>query len=98
MTLKEDPEGTETRFLNQIANFTDQRVLEIGSGDGRLTWRYAHSAGRVTGIDPDAQALRTAARDCPANLSETVAFVQASSLDLPFPGKTFDMTILAWSF
>jgi ubiquinone/menaquinone biosynthesis C-methylase UbiE len=98
MTLQKDPEGIETRYLNQSAIFTDQNVLEIGSGDGRLTWRYAHSASRVTGIDPDADTLRTAASDCPVNLHETVSFVRASSLDLPFPHETFDIAILAWSF
>jgi ubiquinone/menaquinone biosynthesis C-methylase UbiE len=98
MTLQKDPEGNEIRHLNQPALFTGQRVLEIGSGDGRLTWRYAHSAGRVIGIDPDAAALKLAAADCPADLSETVSLVQASSLDLPFSHEMFDRAILAWSF
>jgi ubiquinone/menaquinone biosynthesis C-methylase UbiE len=98
MTLQKDPEGKETFYLNQSAVFTDKRVLEIGSGDGRLTWRYAHSTGRVTGIDMDADALRVAATDRPANLYETVSFVRASSLDLPVPRGTFDIAILAWSF
>jgi ubiquinone/menaquinone biosynthesis C-methylase UbiE len=98
MTLEKDPEGLEIRYLNQSAIFTDKRVLEIGSGDGRLTWRYAHSAGRVTGIDLDADAMRVATTDRPATLHETVSFVRASSLELPFPCKTFDIVILAWSF
>ncbi len=98
MTLQKDPEGNEIRHLNQSALFTNQRVLEIGSGDGRLTWRYAHSTGRVTGIDPDADALKIAVTDCPPGLSETVSFARACSLDLPFPQETFDIAILAWSF
>jgi ubiquinone/menaquinone biosynthesis C-methylase UbiE len=98
MTLRKDPEGMETRHLNQMVDFSDQGVLEIGSGDGRLTWRYAHSTGRVTGIDLDADALRVAANDRPVSLKETVAFVRANSLHLPFPHETFDITILAWSF
>jgi ubiquinone/menaquinone biosynthesis C-methylase UbiE len=98
MTLQKDPEGTETRFINRSIVFTNQRVLEIGSGDGRLTWRYAHGARRVTGIDPDAVALKLAAADCPATLHETVSFARASSLALPFASATFDIAILAWSF
>jgi ubiquinone/menaquinone biosynthesis C-methylase UbiE len=98
MTLQKDPEGTETRFLNQTVLFSNQRVLEIGSGDGRLTWRYARSAGRVTGIDLDSKALKAAAEACPADLREIVSFIHASSLALPFPPASFDMAILAWSF
>jgi len=98
MACQKDPEGIETCYLNQSAVFTNQHVLEIGSGDGRLTWRYAHSAGRVTGIELDAEALRTATKDRAESLRDRVAFVRANSLDLPFPRETFDIAILAWSF
>lgn len=98
MTVQKDPEGIETHYLNKAINFKNQHVLEIGMGDGRLTWRYAHSAGRVTGIDLDADELKVAAAERPAGLRETVSLVQANSLDLPFRRETFDKTILAWSF
>jgi ubiquinone/menaquinone biosynthesis C-methylase UbiE len=98
MTLQKDPEGAETRALNQAANLTDQRVLEIGCGDGRLTWRYAYGAKRIRGIDLDGDALKAALADRPAALQETVSFLRASALNLPFPHKTFDRAILAWSF
>ncbi len=98
MALQKDPEETETRFLNQTANLTNQRVLEIGCGDGRLTWRYARSARRIIGIDLDSDALKAARANCPSAFQETVSFMRASSLDLPFPHGTFDRAILAWSF
>jgi ubiquinone/menaquinone biosynthesis C-methylase UbiE len=98
MTLQKDPEGTETLFLNQAVNFKNQHVLEIGMGDGRLTWRYAGNAGRVTGIDLDADELKVAGIECPAELRETVWMVQACALNLPFQRETFDTAILAWSF
>jgi len=97
MPIQKDPERTEVRQLQQLVDFSGKHVLEIGCGDGRLTWRYAHSAGSVTGIDPDAEALKAAVHACPANLRETVTFARASSLDLPFPHETFDIAILAWS-
>jgi ubiquinone/menaquinone biosynthesis C-methylase UbiE len=98
MPLQKDPEGNETHYLNLNAVFTNQRVLEIGSGEGRLTWRYAHSARLVTGIDLDADALKVARVDRPADLDKTVSFASANSLDLPFRHAQFDTAILSWSF
>jgi len=98
MPLQKDPEGIEIRYLDQSVVFANMHVLEIGSGDGRLTWRYAHSANRVTAIDPDTQALGIAVTDRPADLRETVSFVRANSIKLPFPRETFDIAILSWSF
>jgi len=98
MTVQKDPEGTEIRHLAGSSVFEDQNLLEIGCGEGRLTWRVAPLSGRLTGIDPQADALRVAAAECPAELRETVKFVRASALDLPFPHETFDIAILSWSF
>jgi ubiquinone/menaquinone biosynthesis C-methylase UbiE len=97
MGLIKDPEGTEIVFLSRAVPFAGKNVLEIGSGDGRLTWRFAHAARRVTGIDPELDSLRMAAADRPLELQKNTSFVQASSLNLPFPHETFDIAILAWS-
>jgi ubiquinone/menaquinone biosynthesis C-methylase UbiE len=98
MTLQKDPKGTETHQLGKAVDFHGKRVLEIGSGEGRLTWRYARAARRVLAIDPDLVALQVAAADRPADLKETVVPMGASSLDLPFRRASFDIAVLAWSF
>ena len=97
MTLVKDPEGTETQFLHQYYDFAGKRMLEIGCGDGRLTWRYAAFARQVVGVDPDAEALRTALKDHSPGGMENTRFARANSLHLPFPHETFDLAILAWS-
>ena len=54
MTIQQDPEENETRAIMQYAGSLEGRsILEIGCGDGRMTWRYADNAAHVTGIDPD---------------------------------------------
>ena len=56
MTIILDPEGNETSALFEIfSDWTGKSVLEIGSGDGRLTWRYADKVARVVGLEPDAE-------------------------------------------
>ena len=97
MNLQKDQEQNETKFLRKLVDFRGKRVLEVGCGEGRLTWRYAGSAQRVTGFDPDFDSLRVARYDTPASLRKTTTFICASSLLLPFPRETFDIALLAWS-
>jgi len=97
MTTQHDPEGVETKYLHKVANLADAHVLEIGSGDGRLTWRYAASARQVTAIDPDPARLSTARRECPRELRSKLALAQVKAEALPFRSATFDLAILAWS-
>jgi len=97
MKPQKDPEGFERKYLHRHADFADARVLEIGCGEGRLTWKYA-SASRVTiGLDPDHDALRVARADSPADLRDHVHFTRASAYHLPLPKDTFDIAVLAWS-
>jgi ubiquinone/menaquinone biosynthesis C-methylase UbiE len=98
MTLQKDPERNETRYLHTFADFTGKRVLEVGCGEGRLTWQYARETQFTFGIDLDRDSLRVATIDRPADLAGTVQFTLAASEQLPFPKETFDLAILAWSF
>jgi ubiquinone/menaquinone biosynthesis C-methylase UbiE len=98
MTVQKDPEQTETKYLHKFADFTHRRVLEIGCGEGRLTWRYARRSGHVTGIDLDPDSLRVATIERPSDLEERVTFCRADSIHLPFSKEQFDLVILSWSF
>lgn len=95
MSLQKDPERLETKTLHKFADFAGRRVLEIGCGDGRLTWRYAKGTKFVAGIDLDADELRVATIDRPNDLP--VSFARADSIRIPFAKEKFDIAILAWS-
>jgi ubiquinone/menaquinone biosynthesis C-methylase UbiE len=96
MSLQIDPERTETKYLHQFADFVGKRVLEIGCGDGRLTWQYAKQAKSVVGIDLNADDLRVATIERPSDAP--VSFLHADSIHIPFAKRKFDLAILAWSF
>jgi ubiquinone/menaquinone biosynthesis C-methylase UbiE len=99
MTTQRDPERNEIKFLQQFADFAFARkhVLEIGCGDGRLTWQYARAARHVTGIEIVLDDLRVATIDRPSDLTEKVLFANADSVHLPFSKETFDLAIFSWS-
>lgn len=98
MTVQIDPEGIEPRYLKQFAVFEGRRVLEVGCGDGRLTWRYAYQARSVAGIDLHADDLRVALIERPADLVSRVQLVRADALHIPFSSQSFDLALFAWSF
>jgi cyclopropane fatty-acyl-phospholipid synthase-like methyltransferase len=100
MTILLDPEENETRALLQYAvSFEGKSVLEIGCGDGRMTWRYADHAARVTGIDPDPERLQRAPADFPPHLKTKVELHNIGLDDFAAQAHTdqYDIAILAWS-
>lgn len=97
MSFQKDLEKNETKFLGKLVDFTDKRMLEVGSGEGRLTWRYAGRAHQVVGIDSDPDAVKVAHYDMPIDLRKTTAFACASALNLPFPYERFEVALLSWS-
>lgn len=97
MASVKDPEGAELRALAKVVDFTGQRVLEIGCGDGRLTWTYAPKAAKVLGIDTDAEVIAQARKATPPGLKHRVRFRVAQAEKLRVRPAGFDIAFLAWS-
>ena len=92
-----DPEQTEPNtFLQLSGPLANKRILEIGCGDGRLTWRYADTAGQIIGIDPNADRIETAQQNVPHSLAHKVSFHTADTLTFHDP-EPFDLALLSWS-
>jgi 2-polyprenyl-3-methyl-5-hydroxy-6-metoxy-1,4-benzoquinol methylase len=98
MALRIDPEQVETTTLLRLAgDLSSARVLEVGCGDGRLTWRYARHALRVLAIDPDRDAIAVARDDLPEDLRGRVELRATGLEELDIRDGSVDVTILAWS-
>ncbi len=87
MPAQHDPEEIELKYLREVAGLTHAHVLEIGCGEGRLTWGYADASKHVVAIDPNPQKLAVASRACPRHLHSRVTFAQAQAETLLFPAK-----------
>lgn len=92
-----DAEGVEAAALAGLADFDSKRVLEIGCGDGRMTWLYARDAAEVLGVDADEESIAEARAATPAELAERVSFRVAKAEELDVPPPRFDIAFLSWS-
>ncbi|HSM71181.1 MAG TPA: class I SAM-dependent methyltransferase [Anaerolineales bacterium] len=96
---KIDPENNEPKALFEFAGFKDKHVLEIGCGDGRLTWRYADKAAHVTAIEPSSEQVAVARENLPKHLKGRVEFHTATLEDFAAKSEPsmFDLVILSYS-
>ena len=104
MPIRLDPEESETAALfDFVGDLAGQHVLEIGCGDGRLTWRYADRAAHVIALDPNPDDITLAIKNCPPRLQGRVEWKLgtlhelAESLASAAQPPGFDMAILSWS-
>jgi ubiquinone/menaquinone biosynthesis C-methylase UbiE len=91
-----DPEA-EMAALRTLGGLDGARVLEIGCGDGRLTFRYAPAARSVLAIDPRAKAIAKARDILPVESAEGVRFEIGSALEFDQPPASFDVGLLSHS-
>jgi len=98
MSILLDPEGNESHALfNLPVAWTDASVLEIGSGDGRLIWRYADKVAGVVAIEPDTEKHKLAITNRPREFAH-VDFLNLGLDEFSRRNKErFDLAILSWS-
>lgn len=97
MSYAIDPEGTETRTLHDLVDVRDKEVVEVGCGDGRLTWRYAAQARSVLALDPKEDRIAQAIAATPQALQSIVTFRVADIASASLPAGAFDLALLSWS-
>jgi len=97
MSSSIDPEDTEITVIHELVDFSGADVLEVGCGDGRLTWRYADDAATVLAMDMNGEKIERAAETIPASLLPKVSLVVADIAKVELSLDSHDVAILSHS-
>jgi protein-L-isoaspartate O-methyltransferase len=92
-----DPEGVETAVIHALVDFEDRDVLELGAGDGRLTWRYADRTSSVLALEPKELLVEQARAALPPELRPRVEFRVGDAVTGVLPAGAFDVALFSRS-
>ncbi len=98
MALVVDPDGAERAAVRELVDVAGLRVLDVGCGDGRLSFMCAgEGAATVYGIDPDDESIAAARAETPRGLRRRVRFAVADAAEVELPRRKFDLALFSWS-
>jgi ubiquinone/menaquinone biosynthesis C-methylase UbiE len=92
-----DPDGVEIVTIKELVDLRDLRIVEIGCGDGRLTFECGREAASVVAVDSDEDAIRKARAETPNALRRRIRFEVADVAQLELPRGEFDLALFSWS-
>ena len=92
-----DPEQNELRALYDLIDMAGKDVVELGCGDGRLTWRYAEHATSVLAIDTKQADIEEARKQAPPTSHGNITFQVADLAAADLPRDAFDVVLFSRS-
>lgn len=87
-----DSAETEQQLVRQVTHFSQRRILELGSGDGRTFAYYSDDITQLVGLDTDWTELRLARDAGPHPL------IHGDAVTLPLADSSFDLVVWSWAF
>jgi ubiquinone/menaquinone biosynthesis C-methylase UbiE len=97
MHRQTEPNNIELEKIYKYVDFNEKKVLEIGCGDGRLTYQFAEKAKKVLAIDPNSEIIDFAKENLPDNLVSKVDFQSRPGENLSFISDPFDIAFFSYS-
>lgn len=91
------PPGMELGLMERVARLAGRDVIEIGCGDGRLTFQYAPRARRVTALDANEAEIARARVHAKRVGAGKVRFLARAAHDGDLPGGPYDVALFTWS-
>jgi 2-polyprenyl-3-methyl-5-hydroxy-6-metoxy-1,4-benzoquinol methylase len=92
-----DPDGVEPATIRELVDLDGLRVVDIGCGEGRLSFACAHDGAEVYGFDSDEESIAKARSETPRALRRRVRFEVAHAAEDELPRGEFDLALFSWS-
>jgi ubiquinone/menaquinone biosynthesis C-methylase UbiE len=92
-----DPDGVELMTIRELVDLRGQRVLEVGCGDGRVTFACAAEGASMLAFDEDEELVEQARAATPRDLRSRVRFEVADAAHVELPTSEFDLALFSWS-
>lgn len=89
--------GREIEAFGGARRFRGKKVIDIGTGNGRLAFDAARVARYVVGIDPSPDAIAAARVRCERERVMNLEFRVGDARDLDVGRERFDLAIFSWS-
>jgi len=89
--------AVELRALAAERRLRGRDVLEIGAGEGRLTFALATIARRVVAIDPDRSAIEHGRAEARSRGLTNVRFAAGTAQRTDVGRERFDVAVFSWS-
>jgi len=92
----EDFEGNLERELSKLVSFENKRILDLGTGTGRIPLLFHHKAKSIIGLD-FYRAMLQRNRSHSSTATKPWFLVQGDMLYLPMADDSVEITIAAWA-
>ena len=98
MVAQEDYQGNLLKALAAIRPFSQQHIVEFGTGTGRFACMLAPHVAHIHACDGSAHMLSVAERKLKAGGWQNWQLHHADNAHLPLPDHSADIAIEGWSF
>src|ERR1700751_1178984 len=92
-----DPDGVEAATIRELVDLVGLRVLDVGCGDGRLSFACAREGAEVFACDPDEDVVAIARTETPRELRKRLRFEVAHAREIELPKGEFELALFSWS-
>lgn len=91
------PPGLELGLIERFVPLARRDILEIGCGDGRLTFQYSGRARAVVALDANGAEIARARERARRTGVRNVRFLTRAAQRGRLPGGPYDAVLFTWS-
>lgn len=89
-------DDSDVSLIRNLCTLKDKRVLEVGCGDGRITFSLAPHCRSIVGVDLDPIFIEAANQRLHAGEEQNIQFLEMDAGQLQLSDETFDAVLFPW--